>query len=481
MRKIFNFTLILFTACLLEGQVLINQFNSFHPNNTLGSLSSNGLNFVMFSPTQSDLEIYSLESGQVRLDQRIKINLINEQPIKINFFESDLVAVYLRNVSDSYQNGDIGRILIFYNDHNEWRKIYEFQEWFGINTKSTPTISFDKVNNRIAITKSLEESESGPIFIQLYDIKENNLFLNSSIDLNSQYFYDSNLSFSKNGETLFISVITKDESSSFLSSEILVYKLDTLNASWHEISKIVEGNYTGFARTCYPNETADELLVQHTSESEDSVDKIYHFIKNSEEWKLNDSIIVNSYFDMLNFSKIHLLSEFSASNNLEYLSFVARNTNSSDTVSAVFYLAKNYTSGEYDMKHKFYHILDSDNSRIGGGQVELSSTGQYLFFSDINQNLLIYDMFEYINSPEGEAKKVEITLFPNPSYGLIKIEQRGSDIGESIVIYKPSGEKVFISDFTHQLDLTFLTPGIYFLTIEYSSGYTITNKIIISN
>jgi len=245
---------------------------------------------------------------------------MSSSPIKINFFESDLVAVYLRNVSDSYQNGDIGRILIFYNDHNEWRKIYEFQEWFGINTKSTPTISFDKVNNRIAITKSLEESESGPIFIQLYDIKENNLFLNSSIDLNSQYFYDSNLSFSKNGETLFISVITKDESSSFLSSEILVYKLDTLNASWHEISKIVEGNYTGFARTCYPNETADELLVQHTSESEDSVDIANALIQ----------LINSTTFGTVDASKLSLFD-------IEYLFLQIRTKSVGETTKARYF------------------------------------------------------------------------------------------------------------------------------------------------
>lgn len=80
-----------------------------------------------------------------------------------------------------------------------------------------------------------------------------------------------------------------------------------------------------------------------------------------------------------------------------------------------------------------------------------------------------------------ENKNIDFEIFPNPSMGIFYISQEaGTD--SQVTVYDIFGKKIIDLDFnteTEKFDLSHLSNGVYFLTIENKNGYKI-EKISIS-
>ncbi|RUA30722.1 MAG: hypothetical protein DSY76_02240, partial [Bacteroidetes bacterium] len=84
-----------------------------------------------------------------------------------------------------------------------------------------------------------------------------------------------------------------------------------------------------------------------------------------------------------------------------------------------------------------------------------------------------------ISNPEN-YNTPKIKLYPNPSSGIVYIANKSSVKIESIQVYSVCGKLQMISYYNdNELDLSNLTPGIYFIKINTADNTFVFNKIII--
>lgn len=98
------------------------------------------------------------------------------------------------------------------------------------------------------------------------------------------------------------------------------------------------------------------------------------------------------------------------------------------------------------------------------------------------------DMFILkLNSENVGVKKENLTsisIYPNPTNGLLNIQLSKNDNNTQLNIVDYSGKLVFntsLNDTYSQLDLTFLSSGVYFINLIFEDGEIISSKIIINN
>ena len=71
-----------------------------------------------------------------------------------------------------------------------------------------------------------------------------------------------------------------------------------------------------------------------------------------------------------------------------------------------------------------------------------------------------------------------ITIFPNPSNGIIKIQKPATLAISKIIIYNTLGQIIFESQYSETLDLSHLSPGIMFLKLE-SNGEHVVKRLVL--
>jgi M6 family metalloprotease-like protein len=115
--------------------------------------------------------------------------------------------------------------------------------------------------------------------------------------------------------------------------------------------------------------------------------------------------------------------------------------------------------------------------------VELSSDSVYSFIATSDCSLKA--MFASgVGNPEEDA--MEISIYPNPSIGLVHISNPGNEILKEIKIYSSSGKlvsgyKVTSQDNPTIVDLSSLLPGLYIASMITLSGTEARRKLLIVN
>lgn len=90
------------------------------------------------------------------------------------------------------------------------------------------------------------------------------------------------------------------------------------------------------------------------------------------------------------------------------------------------------------------------------------------------------------NSAEGEIAEVqtlEVAVYPNPSSGIIRLDGRGLEGPTSLRVHSSIGQEVLVQEMEAEaklrLNLSHLSDGIYFITIENAKG-KITERLVLS-
>ena len=78
-----------------------------------------------------------------------------------------------------------------------------------------------------------------------------------------------------------------------------------------------------------------------------------------------------------------------------------------------------------------------------------------------------------------DSKIQKFNIYPNPSNGIVYLENNSNHKIDSVIVYSISGNKVFelVQNNIQFLDLSHVTNGLYFIKIT-SEGNSITNKLI---
>ena len=117
---------------------------------------------------------------------------------------------------------------------------------------------------------------------------------------------------------------------------------------------------------------------------------------------------------------------------------------------------------------------------VNGKNVAASVVSGTYTFTTVTANQTISATFVPVNSTSGVASEYEISIFPNPTTGELKIESGELKV-ENIQLYDMLGKKVLeqkAEDVTlHQIDLSQLPAGVYFVKITTDNG-VITKKIV---
>lgn len=82
-----------------------------------------------------------------------------------------------------------------------------------------------------------------------------------------------------------------------------------------------------------------------------------------------------------------------------------------------------------------------------------------------------------LSTNENEVVKAKFVVYPNPSSGVLNFET-SLDTIQSISLYNTIGDEVYKSDFKATIDVSNLSPGIYFVKANTGSDF-ITTKVII--
>jgi hypothetical protein len=110
----------------------------------------------------------------------------------------------------------------------------------------------------------------------------------------------------------------------------------------------------------------------------------------------------------------------------------------------------------------------------------------YIFHEDIGG----FELLHYIKLVRPQPLSVnefsppKIKLFPNPTYDWLTIEYDASTLSSAITIYDISGGKVKqlstdIKNQQHTVDVSDLTPGVYFVEINDNIGNSVYEKFVV--
>jgi hypothetical protein len=74
----------------------------------------------------------------------------------------------------------------------------------------------------------------------------------------------------------------------------------------------------------------------------------------------------------------------------------------------------------------------------------------------------------------------DLTVFPNPTNGILNLRFDGEIKFETLQLFDVTGKQILNQVYHHQIDLSSLPKGIYFLKVQSESGHQLTKKVILS-
>lgn len=132
--------------------------------------------------------------------------------------------------------------------------------------------------------------------------------------------------------------------------------------------------------------------------------------------------------------------------------------------------------GSSEFMFNSYSQLTSDGGHFQDNLCYKDST-----FGNIQFTTKPCDFVDYVGLNEETFNNVEIKAYPNPTNGKLNIDFSGAE-KLKLVIKNTLGQEVFLEkilDSKKELDISHLTPGVYFLTVQKANRQT-TLRIILT-
>lgn len=152
---------------------------------------------------------------------------------------------------------------------------------------------------------------------------------------------------------------------------------------------------------------------------------------------------------------------------------IIRNGNQISFVFNGIYLPSIVTNEAASQGYICYKIKPKSTSVVG----DIFYNDAKIYFdynAAIHTNTVSTEVLSPLTTPDFETNKV--TLYPNPTNGKLNISVNFEV--KSIAVYSIYGQQVALISNNNEIDLSNCADGIYFVTIEDTTGKTITKKII---
>ncbi len=95
------------------------------------------------------------------------------------------------------------------------------------------------------------------------------------------------------------------------------------------------------------------------------------------------------------------------------------------------------------------------------------------FFGDVGNayyyidSVSLYDSLDYITNIKNNQEHIKVNLYPNPISSILNIVDKNNQLQNAVIqIQNNIGQLVFTSSFNSQINLSSLSAGMYFLTIQ---------------
>lgn len=455
------------------------------------SLSDNG-NIVAIGAPNSDYN--GNDSGHVSIFQNINNSWtqIGNDIVGENGNDNFGYSISLSNDGSTIAIGGIGNdingfesgyVKIFKLINNTWNQIGSDIYGEAFSNFSGWSVDLSGDGNIVAISaifNSDNGNQSGHVRV-FENINNSWTQIGNDIDgENSGDFFGSSISISDNGNIIAIGALYND-GNGFDSGHVRVF--ENINNIWTQIGNDIDGEYSGdnFGRSVSISNNGDILVVGAPINTENQIDsghaRIYININNI--WtKVGDDIdgeYSEDFFgNSVSISGDGELVAISAPNNDQY----AQDSGYVRIFSIASELALLEVIDDINGNNNGVNITAEQLNKIIGvsGAIEgvnyttALNNGTY---GDVNNPTTteIQNIINQVNNSLSNLyfEKEELNIYPNPSSSNINIKLSNDSRIKKVTIYNNLGQSV-IEDNRAKIDISRLSKGLYFLTIETNKG-----------
>lgn len=455
------------------------------------SLSDNG-NIVAIGAPNSDYN--GNDSGHVSIFQNINNtwtqigNDIVGENGNDNFgysisLSNDGTTIAISGIGNDINGFESGYVKIFKLINNTWNQIGSDIYGEAFSNYSGWSVDLSGDGNIVAISaifNSDNGNQSGHVRV-FENINNSWTQIGNDIDgENSGDFFGSSISISDNGNIIAIGALYND-GNGFDSGHVRVF--ENINNIWTQIGNDIDGEYSGdnFGRSVSISNNGDILVVGAPINTENQIDsghaRIYINI-NSIWTKVGDDIdgeYSEDFFgNSVSISGDGELVAISAPNNDQY----AQDSGYVRIFSIASELALLEVIDDINGNNNGVNITAEQLNKIIGvsGAIEgvnyttALNNGTY---GDVNNPTTteIQNIINQVNNSLSNLyfEKEELNIYPNPSSSNINIKLSNDSIIKKVTIYNNLGQSV-IEDNRAKIDISRLSKGLYFLTIETNKG-----------
>ena len=455
------------------------------------SLSDNG-NIVAIGAPNSDYN--GNDSGHVSIFQNINNtwtqigNDIVGENGNDNFgysisLSNDGTTIAIGGIGNDINGFESGYVKIFKLINNTWNQIGSDIYGEAFSNYSGWSVDLSGDGNIVAISaifNSDNGNQSGHVRV-FENINNSWTQIGNDIDgENSGDFFGSSISISDNGNIIAIGALYND-GNGFDSGHVRVF--ENINNIWTQIGNDIDGEYSGdnFGRSVSISNNGDILVVGAPINTENQIDsghaRIYINI-NSIWTKVGDDIdgeYSEDFFgNSVSISGDGELVAISAPNNDQY----AQDSGYVRIFSIASELALLEVIDDINGNNNGVNITAEQLNKIIGvsGAIEgvnyttALNNGTY---GDVNNPTTteIQNIINQVNNSLSNLyfEKEELNIYPNPSSSNINIKLSNDSIIKKVTIYNNLGQSV-IEDNRAKIDISRLSKGLYFLTIETNKG-----------
>lgn len=455
------------------------------------SLSDNG-NIVAIGAPNSDYN--GNDSGHVSIFQNINNtwtqigNDIVGENGNDNFgysisLSNDGTTIAIGGIGNDINGFESGYVKIFKLINNTWNQIGSDIYGEAFSNYSGWSVDLSGDGNIVAISaifNSDNGNQSGHVRV-FENINNSWTQIGNDIDgENSGDFFGSSISISDNGNIIAIGALYND-GNGFDSGHVRVF--ENINNIWTQIGNDIDGEYSGdnFGRSVSISNNGDILVVGAPINTENQIDsghaRIYINI-NSIWTKVGDDIdgeYSEDFFgNSVSISGDGELVAISAPNNDQY----ALDSGYVRIFSIASELALLEVIDDINGNNNGVNITAEQLNKIIGvsGAIEgvnyttALNNGTY---GDVNNPTTteIQNIINQVNNSLSNLyfEKEELNIYPNPSSSNINIKLSNDSIIKKVTIYNNLGQSV-IEDNRAKIDISRLSKGLYFLTIETNKG-----------
>lgn len=455
------------------------------------SLSDNG-NIVAIGAPNSDYN--GNDSGHVSIFQNINNSWtqIGNDIVGENGNDNFGYSISLSNDGSTIAIGGIGNdingfesgyVKIFKLINNTWNQIGSDIYGEAFSNFSGWSVDLSGDGNIVAISaifNSDNGNQSGHVRV-FENINNSWTQIGNDIDgENSGDFFGSSISISDNGNIIAIGALYND-GNGFDSGHVRVF--ENINNIWTQIGNDIDGEYSGdnFGRSVSISNNGDILVVGAPINTENQIDsghaRIYINI-NSIWTKVGDDIdgeYSEDFFgNSVSISGDGELVAISAPNNDQY----AQDSGYVRIFSIASELALLEVIDDINGNNNGVNITAEQLNKIIGvsGAIEgvnyttALNNGTY---GDVNNPTTteIQNIINQVNNSLSNLyfEKEELNIYPNPSSSNINIKLSNDSRIKKVTIYNNLGQSV-IEDNRAKIDISRLSKGLYFLTIETNKG-----------